>query len=78
MHFRNVVACVAFVNFGAWVRFTAIYKAWEDAKANPTGPNGTMNPQVEATINGLTPPVLLFAPKTPRYVQEWLRDTGDP
>ena len=36
-----------------------------------------MNPQVEATINGMTPPVLLFQPKTPRYVLEWLRDTGD-
>ena len=56
----------------AGTRFTAIYRAWDEEKKNPSG-----NTQVAATLAGQTPPVLLFAPRTPRYVLEWLRDTGD-
>ena len=61
----------------AGTRFTAIYNAWRKEQESPTGPDGTVNVQVAATINGKTPPVLLFNPKTPKFVLEWLRDTGN-
>ena len=61
----------------AGTRFMAVYRAAAKEAESPSGPDGTMSPQLRATLAGGTGPVVLFNPRTPKVVLEWLRDIGN-
>ena len=61
----------------AGTRLMAVYRAVAKEMENPSGPNGEMPEQLKATLAGGTGPVVLFNPRTPKDVLEWLRDVGN-